>query len=117
MADIIHAKSPLGYDVVCSDKQWHVHVLTGHNVTTDSAKNTIEDPDIICPSTDYDNRHVYFSRHDGAEYNKHGFGTKVIVEIENPHIAVGDVITAIPAKTIGGTADASNPLYTKPGKK
>ena len=117
MADIIHTKSPLGYEVVCSEEQWCQHVLTGHNVDPESAKNTIEDPDIICPAVEYDNRHVYFSRHDGAEYNKHGFGTKVIVEIENPHIAVGDVITAMSAKTIGGTADASNPLYKKSDKK
>ena len=117
MADVIHTKSPLGYEVVCSDKQWRGHVLTGHDVSLDSTVNTIEDPDIICTSTDYDNRHVYFSKHDGAEYNKRGCGTKVIVEIENPHIAVGDVITAMYANTIGGTADASNPLYIKPDKK
>ena len=117
MSDIIHTKSPLGYEVICSQKQWYTHVLTGHDIEPDSAKNTIEDPDIVCPSTDYENRHVYFSRHDGAQYNKKGFGTKVVVELKNPDIAVADVITAMPAKTIGGTADANNPLYTKSNKE
>ena len=117
MSDIIHTKSPLGYEVVCSKKHWFGHVLTGHDVELESVKNTIEDPDIICPARDYDNRHVYFSGHDGAEYNKHGFGTKVVVEHSNPNIAVADLVTAMPAKTIGGTADASNPLYKKSDKE
>lgn len=117
MSDIIHTKSPLGYEVVCSKEQWYNHVLTGHTIEVDSVKNTIEDPDIICPSVDYENRHVYFSRHDGAEYNNNGFGTKVVVGLDNPNIAVADVITAMPARKIGGTADASNPLYERPDKE
>ena len=119
MADIINVNSPMGYTVVCSEKQWNLHILTGHGEMEGNEKaveNTVRDPELVRRDNDYDNRQVYFSKSAGADYEKNGFGTKVIVEVSNPSIPVGDVITACASRRIGGNGDDDQLLYKRPSK-
>ena len=119
MNDKIHAVSPLGYDVYCSQEQWDEHILKGHGEmrgNEHAVEKTIVSPDEVYKSAEYDNRDVYFKKSSGASYEAKGFGTRVIVDIPNKSIPAGDIVTAFAAKNIGGNIDANDKLYPKPDK-
>lgn len=123
MADIINVQSPLGYTVVCSQNTWNNHIVINHPIMSNNQNaviNTITDPDEIYLSNETGNndeeRHVYYSKTSGAEYNNNGFMTRVIVELPNPNISVGDIVTAFPSKTKGGSVINDNKLYERAHK-
>lgn len=81
-----------------------------------AVENTVTSPDEVYKSAEYENRDVYFSKSAGASYESKGFGTRVIVEIPNKDIRIGDIVTAFAAKNIGGNIDANDKLYPKSDK-
>ncbi|OGO90295.1 MAG: hypothetical protein A2Y17_12040 [Clostridiales bacterium GWF2_38_85] len=74
-------------------------------------KKAIKDPDCIYASVVPD-RDVYFHKSIDATYGN-DYYTKVIVEISNPHIAVGDIKTAFLSKNITGGIDKEQLKYEK----
>jgi hypothetical protein len=110
--NIIEAKSPLGYTVVCSRKTWEQHIIINHTEMTDnegSVKKTIDNPDVIYKSSWNPDAHVYHAIILESSY-PHLF-TRVVINVNEDK--TGNVSTALFTKTVGGV-DEEGLLYVKP---
>lgn len=91
---------------MCSRQQWYGHVVKNHSImgkNKDAIEDTIESPDAVYKSRDYDTRKVFFKESMKATYSTK-FKTKVIVDYSNENH--GEIVTAFPAPNEeGGTSD------------
>ena len=106
-------KTPLKYDVECSEKQWESHIVSGHPMMKGNEQTVIdalENPLAVYRSGSHPKRHAYFGSTENASYGKKVQYTKVIVDNaeEKPEYTT---ITAFPSKKIDGNIDGGELLY------
>ncbi len=113
MSNYIDTKDIFETTVICSDYQWYNHVASGtHTIMLKNKPaviDTLNNPDAVFISSEYDERKVFFKKSSYSTYNSNKFYTKVIVGyIEND---CGEVITAFPIDSIKG--GIGNVIYQK----
>ena len=74
------------------------HDIMGNNFT--AVYDSVEDPDSVYDSAEYDNREVFFKKSTIATYSTNFF-TKTIVEYEQDNKS-GYIVTSMPSKKEGG---------------
>lgn len=99
-----------GRKVICTDSQWHRHIVKNHEIMARNQKaieDTIQYPDKVYTSDSNTNRNVFFKISTYATYATK-YRTKVIVEYEEDN--TGNIITAFPVKDEkGGIGDVVYP--------
>lgn len=108
---IMQTSSPVGYEVVCSQKRFDEHIKEGHEIMAnnlEAIKDTIHAPEIVYKSNQQDNRDVYFKRSSLSSYSMY---TEVVVELPQKNVAVGEVVTAFPTKKISSVIEQGQVLY------
>lgn len=107
MGKVFETKNPEGNTVYCSTEQWdHAtrHEIMAQNLP--AVRDTIQDPDIIFESSQYETRSVYFKKSNLSTYAHH---TKVVTELVG--LNSQEVVTAFPSLEVkGGIGDVK---YTK----
>ena len=108
MGNVITATDPLGTTITCSASSWYGHVIknSGHTIMKSNKVAVIEtlhDPDLICESSENDDRLVYFKQGATATYNR-GLYTKVITKKIGENQS--EVVSAWPqSQPTGGIGD------------
>ncbi len=111
------AKSPTGYDIVCTTETWDNIVSTKHPVMKDNQNKVVDaitEPVAIFRSSQAENRHVYFGGKTTYSPYKNSFFTKVVVEVDENN-KTGEIKSSWPQMQIaGGIVEDGGLLYVKP---
>lgn len=91
MSIVFEVTDPRGRNVVCTEDSWNEHILSNRpwmRGWEDLVKDTIQNPYMgIFEDSDFNNRHIYYSRQQGRERY-----LKVVVQFDENE--TGSVITA-----------------------
>ena len=101
---IFTIKSPLGYNIVCSDTTWSEHIQTSHAMMSENieaVKDAVGNPMAVYQSAEWPNRDVYFGKSSQATYGNLLY-TKVVVVTPDEYNEEGDVVSAWPQRNISG---------------
>lgn len=110
MEKYISVNDYAGNKVTCSRQQWFGHIVKNHAIMSqnkEAVEETVNQPDKVYRSEDYENRRVFFKVSSSATYSNR-FHTKVIVEYNKT--CAGEIVTAFPTKDVkGGIGDVIYP--------
>lgn len=97
------AKSPLGYTVVCLDRQWR-YISQGHSIMQKNKEaiiEAIEEPEYIYKDKERpEKREIYYGNSSTATYRDSGLYTKVVINMPDEYNSEGEVVTAWPTRKI-----------------
>ena len=109
MGNAIGEEDYRGRKVICTDRTWNEHIVSGHEImkkNKEAVIDTIQNPDSVYVSSTNPSRDVYFKQSNKSTYS---LFTKVIVENK---LEIGEIVTAFPTK--GQKGGIGNVIYIKP---